>query len=216
MTGPDRARSTPWPSGPGSAPSELASLTPERFDLAADPPTATVPAGYTKNGKEAVQPLPAALADRLAPWLATLPPGRPVFNLPDRTAEMIRVDLEAAGIAYETPSGVVDFHALRGAYISNLVSSGASVKTCQVLARHSTPSLTIGIYAKASLHDIKGAVDALPDLTPDRPEPRGDGRDGDRRPTHQQTLCPPLPHRRGRNGAEPDGHWRVRCPQFLR
>jgi hypothetical protein len=59
----------------------------------------------------------------------------------------------------------VDFHALRGSYISHLVSSGASVKACQVLARHSTPSLTIGIYAKASLHDIKGAVEALPDLT---------------------------------------------------
>jgi hypothetical protein len=54
-------------------------------------------------------------------------------------------------------------------YISNLVASGASVKTCQVLARHSTPSLTIGIYAKASLHDLVGAVDALPDLTPAAP-----------------------------------------------
>ena len=48
----------------------------------------------------------------------------------------------------------------------NLVASGASVRTCQVLARHSTPSLTIGIHAKASLHAITGAVEALPDLTP--------------------------------------------------
>jgi excisionase family DNA binding protein len=45
----------------------------------------------------------------------------------------------------------------------NLVASGASVKTCQTLARHSTPSLTIGVYAKTSLHDVKGAVEALPD-----------------------------------------------------
>jgi integrase len=130
----------------------------------------TVHAGYTKNGREAVQPLAPALIDRLAPWLATLPRTRPVFNLPDRTAEVLRVDLEAAGIPYETPSGVADFHALRAAYISNLVASGASVRTCQVLARHSTPSLTIGIYAKASLHDISSAVDALPDLPP-RPRP---------------------------------------------
>src|SRR4051794_39572915 len=71
---------------------------------------------------------------------------------PDRTAEMIRHDLAAAGISYETASGVIDFHALRGSYVSHLVSSGASVKTCQVLARHSTPTLTIGLYAKASLH----------------------------------------------------------------
>jgi integrase len=171
MTGPDRARCYAVALGTGFRASELASLTPERFDLSADPPTATVPAAYTKNGKEAVQPLPVALAARLAPWLATLPPGRPVFPLPRRTAEMLRVDLEAAGILYETDSGVCDFHSLRGVYISNLVASGASVKTCQVLARHSTPSLTIGIYAKASLHDLVGAVDALPDLTPSTPCP---------------------------------------------
>src|SRR5262249_1927755 len=87
-------------------------------------------------------------------------------GMTDRTAAMLRVDLKTAGIPFETASGVVDFHALRGTYISHLVSSGASVKTCQTLARHSTPSLTIGIYAKASLHDIQGAVETLPDLTP--------------------------------------------------
>ncbi len=163
MTGPDRARVYTLAMGTGFRASELASLTPERFDLAGEPPTATVAACYTKNGKEAVQPLPPALASRLAPWIATLPAGRPIFTLSDRTAEMIRFDLEAAGLPYETPSGFADFHSLRGVYISNLVASGASVKTCQVLARHSTPSLTIGIYAKASLHDIKGAVASLPD-----------------------------------------------------
>jgi len=89
-----------------------------------------------------------------------------VWDLLEKTVEMIRVDLEAAGVPYETESGVADFHALRAAYISNLVASGASVKVCQVLARHSTPSLTIGVYAKASLHDVRGAVSALPDLAP--------------------------------------------------
>jgi hypothetical protein len=59
--------------------------------------------------------------------------------------------------------------ALARNYEGDLVSSGASVKTCQTLARHSTPSLTIGIYAKTSLHDIKGAVENLPDLTPQAP-----------------------------------------------
>ena len=70
---------------------------------------------------------------------------------------------------YETPEGVVDFHALRAAYITYLVNSGASVKTCQTLARQSSPTLTVGIDAKASLHDVRGAVEDLPDLT--RPAP---------------------------------------------
>jgi hypothetical protein len=82
-----------------------------------------------------------------------------------RTAEMIGHDLKAEKIAYKTSEGVIDFYATRVSYISNLVASGASVKTCQTLARHSTPVLTIGVYAKASLHDIRGAVEALPDLT---------------------------------------------------
>jgi integrase len=180
MTGPDRARLYALALGTGFRASELASLTPERFDLAADPPTVTVPAAYAKNGREAVQPLPPALADRLAPWLATLAPGRPAFDpMPEKTAELIRADLKAAGIPYATASGVADFHALRASYVSNLVASGASVKTCQVLARHSSPSLTIGIYAKASVHDIRGAVDALPDRRPAGPRGVDVGRDGD-------------------------------------
>ena len=81
---------------------------------------------------------------------------------------MLRVDLTAAGIPYQDDSGrFLDFHSLRVTYISQLVASGASVKVCQELARHSTPSLTIGVYAKASLHDIKGAVANLPSLKPE-------------------------------------------------
>ncbi len=46
------------------------------------------------------------------------------------------------------------FHALRVTYITSVVRGGASVKTAQTLARHSHPALTIGIYAKASIHDL--------------------------------------------------------------
>jgi hypothetical protein len=110
------------------------------------------------------------LAGWLRPWLAHKAPRVPVFEgMPRRTAKMLRHDLKAAGVPYETSEGVVDFHGTRVTYITNLVASGASVKTCQTLARHSTPSLTIGVYAKRSLHDIKGAVEALPD--PIRPDP---------------------------------------------
>jgi hypothetical protein len=48
---------------------------------------------------------------------------------------------------------------------------GASVKTCQVLARYLTPSLRIGVYPKASLRDITIVVEALPELTPEFPTP---------------------------------------------
>ena len=172
LAGPDRAMLYTLALGTGFRADELATLTPDRFALDADPPTVTVMACYAKNRTEAVQPIAAGLADQLRPWLKTKAPGRPVFDgMTERTAEMLRVDLEAAGIAYETASGVADFHALRAAYVTNLVASGASVKTCQTLARHSTPTLTIGLYAKVSLHDIKGAVENLPDLTPSESSP---------------------------------------------
>ena len=46
---------------------------------------------------------------------------------------MLRFDLEAAGIPYETDSGVADFHSLRGDFISYLVSSARA-------SRHARPS----------------------------------------------------------------------------
>jgi hypothetical protein len=85
---------------------------------------------------------------------------------------MLKVDLEAAGIPYVVDEVYfADFHSLRTDFISYVVSSGASVKTCQSLARHGDPRLTIGIYAKASLHDISGAVESLPDLSAPEREP---------------------------------------------
>jgi len=56
---------------------------------------------------------------------------------------------------------VADFHALRHTYVSRVVASGASVKVAQELARHSTPTLTIGRYAHVRLHDLTPALDAL-------------------------------------------------------
>mgnify|MGYP001028752513 CR=1 FL=1 len=118
------------------------------------------------------------------------PTGRPVFPaLPLKTARMLRADLKAARAAwiaaapsgaerearersdflqYEDSSGrVADFHATRHTYVSAIVAGGASVKTAQKLARHSTPALTIGRYSHARLHDLTGALEALPSLTPD-------------------------------------------------
>jgi hypothetical protein len=52
---------------------ELASLTPESFDLDAEPPTATVRAAYDKRRRPAVQPLPPDVAEALRDWLPSRP-----------------------------------------------------------------------------------------------------------------------------------------------
>ena len=84
---------------------------------------------------------------------------------------MLRADLEAIGIAYKDNKGqVIDFHALRHTFITLLVRSGVSVKTAQVMARHSTPSLTIGRYAHADTADVQKALASLPTLVRPHPE----------------------------------------------
>ena len=80
---------------------------------------------------------------------------------------------ESDFLLYRDKDGrVADFHATRHTYISGIVATGASVKTAQELARHSTPVLTIGRYSHARLHDLQGALESLPDLAPSVPSPQ--------------------------------------------
>ena len=173
MTGINRAIAYAIALGTGFRAEEIRRLERDDFRLDTHPPTITCRAAYTKNGIEAVQPIPDHLATRLRAWTQTQPTGTPLLRLPNTTAEMIRRDLTRAGIPYQTPDGVADFHSHRVTYISTLVQAGTSVKVAQTLARHSTPSLTIGVYARIAPHDVVGAVQALPDpsatTTPSEP-----------------------------------------------
>ncbi len=189
MAGPDRAMAYRVALGTGFRAKELRSLTPASFDLDADPPTVTVTAGYSKRRRLDVQPIRQDLAELLRPWLAKYGRDeRPFAAMPAATARMLRDDLEEARRRWmqdaktdaeraerersdflkhtDADGHVLDFHGTRHTYVSAIVAGGASVKTCQELARHSTPTLTIGRYSHARLHDLTAALDALPDLTP--------------------------------------------------
>jgi hypothetical protein len=149
---------------------ELASLTPDAFDLASDAPTVTVKVGYTKNRTLAVQPLPVDVADALAAYLAGKPVAKPVWpgTWTEKAAKMLRIDLGTAGVPYVTdgPEGpeYADFHALRHSYITNVVNSGVNVKTAQSLARHSTITLTMDRYTHVQLNDHAAAMEKMPTL----------------------------------------------------
>jgi len=54
----------------------------------------------------------------------------------------------AAGISKKTKDGKLDFAALRNSYVTLAAEAGANVKELQTLARHSTPALTMNVYAK--------------------------------------------------------------------
>ena len=53
------------------------------------------------------------------------------------------------------------WHSFRWTLATLLQSSGASVKTTQELLRHSSPVMTLGIYAKAVTADKRIAQDAI-------------------------------------------------------
>src|SRR5262249_18418185 len=59
-------------------------------------------------------------------------------------------------IPLQTSKGNVDFHALRTTAINLLFAQGATPPEAQALARHSTPTLTVGVYGRA--HDPRLAA----------------------------------------------------------
>ena len=149
---------------------ELARLTPQAFNLEQEPPTVTLSSGTTKNRILAVQPLPNDVANMLQEWFTELPHDQRLWRGMwfKRAAEMLRHDLEEAGIPYvvDGPDGPLyaDFHALRHTYISLLEHADVSLKQAMQLARHSDPKLTMARYGKAHLSDLGTAVNQIPSL----------------------------------------------------
>lgn len=139
---------------------EIASLTRSNFAAGA----VTVEAGYSKARRLDTVPIPTAIYELIVEWARHRPPGElwPRRWKDDRhTAEMVRADLAAADIAFETPAGRFDFHAFRTQYITELARAGVQLAHAQKLARHSTPTLTANYYTRLANTDLAEAVSRL-------------------------------------------------------
>ena len=167
MSGPQRATMYRLAVETGLRAGELRSLTRAGFNFEGERPTVTVGAAYSKRRREDTLPLRPETAAHLKGFLAGMLPTLPVFRMPDPDdlADMLRGDLAEAGIEYRDEAGrVVDFHALRHTFISNLAAGGVHPKTAQALARHSTISLTMDRYTHQWKGDEAAALSVLPDL----------------------------------------------------
>jgi integrase len=193
LTGPDRMIVYSVALGTGYRLNEVMSLTPESFDLDADPPVILCAGKNCKNRKDTRQPIRLELAAMLKDWLADKPPGKPVFPIRrDDAAPALRRDLEAAGV---DSAASFDFHSLRHTFVTLLVKSGCSVKVAQTLARHADPKLTLNTYAHLTLHDVAPGLEGLSHTVPTPAVLTGlTGTDG------RATICSP-----GENGTVPDG-----------
>ena len=142
---------------------EIKHLTPVSFDFTAC--TVCLASAYTKNRKAAELDLKPQTAAEIQAHVAGRAPDAPAFAMPDRTAEMIRLDLEAAGIPYKVDGRRADFHGLRHSFITNLARAGVHPSDAQALARHSTITLTMNCYTHSLRADLKRIINEQPDLT---------------------------------------------------
>lgn len=163
LAGPDRAVLYLVAVATGLRVGELARLTPARFDLDADVPALNLHRKATKNKKAAEQPIPPVVATRLRAYLAGRPDADPIWPGLDSdwTADVFRLDLEAAGIPVVVGDEEATFHSLRHSFTS-LLATFAPLKVTQELARHSTPTLTIGRYSHTNMREKADAVARLP------------------------------------------------------
>jgi integrase len=167
MSGPARALCYRLAVATGLRYAEIKSIDPTSLSLAGASPSVTVEAGYTKNGDRASLPLPSDVAADLSRFIAEMTSSGPVFPLPDKGADMLKLDLAAAGIAYKDQGGLVfDFHALRCQCATLADQAGVSPRVVQKLMRHSTLELT-GRYTRPRMVDIESAASSLPGLRPD-------------------------------------------------
>ncbi len=146
---------------------EIASLRWNSFDFAADCPSVTIEAGYSKRRRQDIQPLRPDIAQLFSDWKTRRGDDNTalVFVVKSyiRWADMLKDDLTEAGITPTDEAGrTVDFHALRHTFITNLVKGGVTPKVAQGLARHSKITLTMDVYTHLTLHDRKSALDVLP------------------------------------------------------
>ncbi len=164
---------------------ELHSLTDASFNLNSTPPTVTVAAGDSKQKERDVVPLRADLVPLLRSWLrlGQLWPG----NWHKKAAKMLYRDLAVARADWikeadgnpaeqtkrkqssflcerDEAGRVLDFHSLRGQFVTSLARAGVHPRTAQKLARRKTLALTMENYTHTDLADMATALTALPPI----------------------------------------------------
>ena len=121
---------------------------------------------YSKHRREDVQPIPRQLANDLKIFLAGKPAEQLIFLNLSKVAHALRADLASAGISSRDVAGrVIDFHALRYTYITNLTREGVAPKIAMDLAQHASVELTMNYYSHTLVADRAKALSVLPNLT---------------------------------------------------
>lgn len=151
---------------------ELGKLRRWNLYLDEQPAVVSLKARDTKNKTKGEVPVPRDLAVALKEYVADLDPEDKVFPFPGTSGsivDMLRRDLDGAGIPWKLPGGeVIDFHTLRSTAITWwLEEDGLTPKRVQILARLKTLALVATYSRNMRLEDFTW-LDNGPKLAPAR------------------------------------------------
>ncbi len=166
MTGYERALLYRFAAYTGLRANEIRNLTASSFDF--DNFTVKVKAAYSKRRREDIISLRKDTTEAMRELLKNKTPNAKAFDLPSkyRMADMVRADLEDAGIDWQdNGDGVIDFHSLRHSTASLLAASGVNPKTAQAIMRHSDINLTMSRYTHIFRGAESEAVESMPDFS---------------------------------------------------
>jgi integrase len=133
---------------------EIRRLSRDDFSFTGKNPHVRVRARVSKSKKAFEQPLPTAASKH---WRKA---EIPIFA-PKNAAALMRIDLKAAKIRFETRDGRADFHALRHTYVTRLALAGVPPAVLQALARHADIRTTLTYYTHVDAAALRLAVDAV-------------------------------------------------------
>lgn len=148
--------------------SELDSLTPGSFRLKGETPTVEIHCTISKRRTTDKIELHPDFAVMLSVWLAEKPNGQPLWgrsrSWSDKAADMLRKDLEAAGIpsrvSTDEGEAIIDFHSFRCYRITKAILTGSPSAVVQKTVRLSTEAL-LKRYTKLSSGDVSACVNAI-------------------------------------------------------
>ncbi len=148
---------------------ELTQLCWKDVRLDATPPFLQVRASTTKNGQKADLPLVSEVTELLTDLARNgCEQGTRVFRGIMPLPKTVRSDFDKAGIERQDSRGwLVDFHALRHTFITNMGIAGVDGGLRRQAARHSDQRLTDRVYTDVSQLPMVRAFSALPSYTDD-------------------------------------------------
>lgn len=126
-----------------------------------------IQAANAKNRREDELPLSPELCEKFKCHMALFAPMAEAFPgmYKDRGSEMIKVDLEKAGIPFEDDfEQRIDFHGLRHTCGTRMARNGVPLAVAQKIMRHSTPVLTSGYYTHILIADKARELAKLPSI----------------------------------------------------